>query len=55
MQFDASEAVHFKRYVQNGGFVFVDDCNHDIDGLFAKSFEQQMTILFGVDGLKKNT
>ena len=28
--------------MRNGGFVFVDDCNHDIDGLFAKSFEAQM-------------
>ena len=25
----------FERYLRNGGFVFVDDCNHDIDGLFA--------------------
>jgi hypothetical protein len=25
-----------------GGFVFVDDCNHDIDGLFAKSFEAEL-------------
>jgi hypothetical protein len=53
VQFDAVEAEHFKRYVLNGGFVFVDDCNHDIDGLFAKSFEQQMAVLFGADGLKK--
>ena len=53
VQFDSVEADHFKRYVQNGGFVFVDDCNHDIDGLFAKSFEQQMTVLFGADALKK--
>ncbi|MBC7651279.1 MAG: DUF4159 domain-containing protein [Deinococcales bacterium] len=53
VQFDSIEADHFKRYVQNGGFVFVDDCNHDIDGLFAKSFEQQMTVLFGADALKK--
>ena len=53
VQFNAVEAEHFKRYVLNGGFVFVDDCNHDIDGLFAKSFEQQMVVLFGADGLKK--
>ncbi len=35
------------------GFVFADDCNHDIDGLFAKSFERQMEEIFGVDALKK--
>src|SRR3990170_2320947 len=39
VQFDSKEAANFKKYVTNGGFVFVDDCNHDIDGLFAKSFE----------------
>ena len=53
VQFDSKEAVNFKTYVQNGGFVFVDDCNHDIDGLFAKSFEAQMTSLFGQAALKK--
>ena len=53
VQFDAQEAANFKKYVQNGGFVFADDCNHDIDGLFAKSFEMQMSSLFGPAGLKK--
>jgi hypothetical protein len=33
--------------------VFVDDCNHDIDGLFAKSFERQMADIFGATALKK--
>ncbi len=53
VQFDTQEAANFKKYVQNGGFVFVDDCNHDIDGLFAKSFEAQMSSLFGPDALQK--
>ncbi len=53
VQFDAQESANFKKYVQNGGFVFVDDCNHDIDGLFAKSFETQMSSLFGAQALKK--
>jgi len=53
VQFDAQERANFKKYVQNGGFVFVDDCNHDIDGLFAKSFEAQMSALFGPVALKK--
>jgi hypothetical protein len=53
VQFDAKEAANFKKYVLNGGFVFVDDCNHDIDGLFAKSFEAQMVALFGRDSLQK--
>lgn len=53
VQFDAKEAAYFKKYVENGGFVFVDDCNHDIDGLFAKSFEAQMTRIFGAGALEK--
>lgn len=53
VQFDSKEAANFKKYVQNGGFVFVDDCNHDIDGLFAKSFEAQMSSMFGDGALKK--
>ncbi|WP_443943745.1 DUF4159 domain-containing protein [Pedobacter sp. AW1-32] len=53
VQFSQQEATNFKRYVQNGGFVLVDDCNHDIDGLFARSFETQMANLFGQQALKK--
>jgi hypothetical protein len=53
VQFTQQEAANFKKYVQNGGFVLVDDCNHDIDGLFAKSFEAQMSSLFGAQALKK--
>src|ERR1700712_1157121 len=34
VQFTAAERVNFEAYVKQGGFVFVDDCNHDIDGLF---------------------
>jgi hypothetical protein len=43
----AGRARNFERYVKGGGFVFVDDCNHDIDGLFAKSFEAEMAKMFG--------
>lgn len=53
VQFNQQEATNFKAFVKNGGFVFVDDCNHDIDGLFARSFETQMASLFGDGALKK--
>lgn len=53
VEFTPKERANFERYVNNGGFVFVDDCNHDIDGLFAKSFERQMAAIFGADALKK--
>jgi hypothetical protein len=53
VEFTAAERANFEKYVRNGGFVFVDDCNHDIDGLFAKSFESQMEVIFGASALKK--
>lgn len=53
VQFTAKERDVFERYVRQGGFVFVDDCNHDIDGLFAKSFERQMLEIFGPNMMPK--
>ena len=53
VQFGDRERTNFETYVRRGGFVFVDDCNHDIDGLFAKSFEAQMAAIFGPAALKK--
>ncbi|MDR7068773.1 hypothetical protein J2X02_001590 [Pseudoxanthomonas japonensis] len=53
VDFNPVEKRNFERYVRNGGFVFVDDCNHDIDGLFAKSFETQMAAIFGAKAMKK--
>jgi len=53
VQFTPAERKKFERYVRGGGFVFVDDCNHDIDGLFAKSFEAELARMFGPKALKK--
>jgi hypothetical protein len=53
VQFDRQERSVFERFVRNGGFVFADDCNHDIDGLFARSFEAQMGAIFGAGALRK--
>jgi hypothetical protein len=53
VQFTRAERDHFVRYVRNGGFVFADDCNHDIDGLFARSFEAEMADLFGAGALRQ--
>ncbi len=53
VEFDRQERTNFERYVANGGFVFVDDCNHDVDGLFARSFEEQMAGIFGSRSLGK--
>ena len=48
-----TERRNFQTYVKNGGFVMVDDCNHDIDGLFARSFEAEITRSFGAKALQK--
>ncbi len=53
VEFNREERANFERYVRNGGFVFVDDCNHDIDGLFARSFESEMAQIFGPSALRK--
>ena len=53
VEFNPAEKRNFATYVRNGGFVLVDDCNHDIDGLFAKSFERQMAAIFGPRALTK--
>jgi hypothetical protein len=53
VEFNPAERRNFERYVRNGGFVFVDDCNHDIDGLFAVSFQDQMASIFGPKAMKK--
>jgi hypothetical protein len=53
VQFSDAERLNFEAYVRRGGFVFADDCNHDIDGLFARSFEAQMAAIFGADALRR--
>ena len=53
VEFTARERDIFERFVRGGGFVFADDCNHDIDGLFARSFEAQVAAIFGDAPLRK--
>lgn len=53
VEFTGSERANFERFVRRGGFVFADDCNHDVDGLFARSFEAEMAAIFGPEALVK--
>jgi hypothetical protein len=53
VEFNPDERRNFEAYLKNGGFILADDCNHDIDGLFAKSFEREIESIFGPDRLQK--
>jgi len=54
VRFTTAERENLIRYVDAGGILFSDDCNHDVDGLYAKSFEEEMRRAFpGPDTLAK--
>jgi hypothetical protein len=46
VRFSPKERERLRQYVEQGGLLFSDDCNHDIAGLYAKSFEQEMRTVF---------
>lgn len=46
VRFNERERAGLARFVERGGFLFSDDCNHDIAGLYATSFEQEMRRMF---------
>ena len=50
VRFSAREREGLRRFVAQGGLLFSDDCNHDVDGLYARSFEQEMRATFGPAG-----
>ena len=54
VRFSEAERANLVKYVDAGGLLFSDDCNHDLDGLYAKSFEAEMKRTFpGADPLAK--
>jgi hypothetical protein len=53
VRFTAEERERLRSYVQQGGLLFSDDCNHDVNGLYARSFEQEMGLIFGSAALPK--
>ena len=46
VRFSAREREGLRAFVESGGLLFSDDCNHDVDGLYAKSFEAEMLRVF---------
>jgi hypothetical protein len=53
VRFSAAERENLRKYADAGGLLFSDDCNHDVNGLYARSFEQEMTAVFPNDPLAK--
>jgi hypothetical protein len=50
VRFSGEERAGLRRFVDHGGLLFSDDCNHDVNGLYARSFEQEMKIVFPQGG-----
>jgi hypothetical protein len=46
VRFSKAEREALARYIEQGGLLFSDDCNHDVSGLYATSFEQEMRTVF---------
>ena len=46
VRFSDKERQRLRQYVERGGLLFSDDCNHDIAGLYAVSFEEEMRAIF---------
>ncbi|HEX3928772.1 MAG TPA: DUF4159 domain-containing protein [Gemmatimonadales bacterium] len=53
VRFNEKEREGLRRYVNDGGLLFSDDCNHDVNGLYAKSFEAEMQRTFPSDVLAR--
>jgi hypothetical protein len=46
VRFSNKERDRIREFVEHGGLLFSDDCNHDIAGLYAVSFEEEMRTIF---------
>jgi hypothetical protein len=46
VRFRPEERRRLERYLRNGGLLFSDDCNHDVDGAYAQTFEKEMAAIF---------
>jgi hypothetical protein len=53
VRFSEKERAGLVRLVEQGGLLFSDDCNHDVNGLYAKSFEDEMRRTFPSASLAK--
>jgi hypothetical protein len=52
LRFNQQESANLKAYVERGGFIFIDDHNHDVDGGFHKTATAEIRRIFGAASLK---
>jgi hypothetical protein len=50
VRFTEQEREGLRRFVDAGGVLVSDDCNHDVNGLYATTFEAEMLKVFGTPG-----
>src|SRR4029453_18640278 len=53
VRFSHAERENLRRFADAGGLLFSDDCNHDVNGLYARSFEEEMAAVFPAEPLAK--
>jgi hypothetical protein len=52
VRFNGQESANLKAFVERGGFIFIDDHNHDVDGGFHKTATAEIARIFGSGALK---
>jgi hypothetical protein len=50
VRFSHEERERLRTFFEHGGLLFSDDCNHDVNGLYARTFEQEMQLVLGEGG-----
>lgn len=51
VRFSAEEARNLKAFLERGGFIFIDDHNHDIDAAFHRTTVAELARIFGENAL----
>jgi hypothetical protein len=52
LRFNPQESANLKAYVQRGGFIMIEDHNHDVDGGFHKTAVAEIARIFGTGALQ---
>lgn len=52
LRFNPQESANLKAYVQRGGFIMIEDHNHDVDGGFHKTAVAEIARIFGAGALQ---